>query len=450
MPLISPFLVWIFCIYWKFKTNRYLHRMCPQQKMSSIGKFRRNFTTFEQTTQFISINFFYGFVHQGLLFGLLQAFSFKPETNFLLANICDYLYMDIYHGIVLPMFMEIPPTVSQNKQRRAADFFVQKPQFLEPRRPLVQIEEQLTTRGSALESLQTNKRKKKRVKASRPRSSLTDLHGERERSSRCNNNTSPTTNIARDQTKLPAVIQVLPHSAAEEQGSKSVEDLSRENESIGNGTTDSPKKNLFRKMQNRSEKSATKIAPKMKSQTIKVHIHGSMSQSCDQIENSNFSSIMSDPIVPIDIQTIISSSFVGFDRHTCRSVPTFLGVLVVMVIEVMESFECLIYIFIKSYVSFFVGIIVSLGGNRNWLEESKLLAESEVLPRSPLLLTNSCLSPKFCSSVDRQFTDSSECQSHNLLLRTINCYSHIITIADEVKPTESSGLVKYSLTFLRK
>ena len=211
--------------------------------------------------------------------------------------------MDIYHGIVLPMFMEIPPTVSQNKQRRAADFFVQKPQFLEPRRPLVQIEEQLTTRGSTLESLQTNKRKKKRVKASRPRSSLTDLHGERERISRCNdnNNTSPTSNIARDQTKFPAVIQILPHSATEEQGSKSIEDLSRENESIGNGTTDSPKKNLFKRMQNKSEEYATKIAPKIKSQTIKVHIHGSMSQSCDQIENSNFSSIMSDPIVPIDI-----------------------------------------------------------------------------------------------------------------------------------------------------
>ena len=91
------------------------------------------------------------------------------------------------------------------------------------------------------------------------------------------------------------------HSAREEQGSKSVEDLSRENDSIGNGTTDSPKKNLARRMQNRRKKSVTKIAPEMKSQTSKVHIHGSMSEGCDQIENSNFSSIMSDPIVPTDI-----------------------------------------------------------------------------------------------------------------------------------------------------
>ena len=49
-----------------------------------------------------------------------------------------------------------------------------------------------------------------------------------------------------------------------------------------------------------------------------------------------------------------------------------------------------------------------------------------------------------------RFRDSSECQSHNLRLRIINCFSHIITIAYNVKPTQSSGLVKYSLTFLRK
>ena len=63
--------------------------------MSNIGRFRRNFTTFEKTTQFIRINFFDGLVHQGLLFSLFKAFSFKPQTNFLLANLSDYLYMDI-------------------------------------------------------------------------------------------------------------------------------------------------------------------------------------------------------------------------------------------------------------------------------------------------------------------------------------------------------------------
>ena len=111
MPLMSPLLVWIYCIYWKFKTNRYLQGLCPQQNMSIFGKFRRNFTTFEQTTQFIQINFFYGILHQGVCFWLFQAFSLEPETNFLLANISDFLYMDIYHCIFLPMVMEIPPTL---------------------------------------------------------------------------------------------------------------------------------------------------------------------------------------------------------------------------------------------------------------------------------------------------------------------------------------------------
>ena len=68
MPLFSPFLVWTTCMYFKFKTNRYLYRICPQQKMSIIGKFRRNFITFEQTTQFMHVYFFYGIINYGIFF----------------------------------------------------------------------------------------------------------------------------------------------------------------------------------------------------------------------------------------------------------------------------------------------------------------------------------------------------------------------------------------------
>ena len=310
MPLISPFLVWIFCIYWKFKTNRYLHRMCPQQKMSSIGKFRRNFTTFEQTTQFISINFFYGFVHQGLLFGLLQAFSFKPETNFLLANICDYLYMDIYHGIVLPMIMEIPPTLSLNRRRCAPDFYVRKPQFFEPRRP-VQSKEQNSTSGSSAalcwteESKQTNKRRRTKIyKVSRDRSSSTDLHRERKRSS-SGDKRLDTIFTTKNQTKTSGAIQMPPHSAAgEKKKSKSLEDLLRGKRSVGELNSPSSRI-LTRRLQNRSEKHVTGIregnTAERKSQTIKVQVHGRVSQGSNQTKNSHFRSSRSDPIVPIDI-----------------------------------------------------------------------------------------------------------------------------------------------------
>ena len=142
VPLMPASLMWIFCLYLKFKTNRFLHKICPQQKLSIIGKYRRNFATFDQTMQFTQNYFFYGMFHQGLCFWLFQAFAFEPKTNFLLANICDFLYLDLYHCIFLPMRMEIPPTLIHNKRTRATDFFVRKPQSLEPRRPLQKSFEQ--------------------------------------------------------------------------------------------------------------------------------------------------------------------------------------------------------------------------------------------------------------------------------------------------------------------
>ena len=200
MPLFSPFLVWTTCMYYKFKTNQYLRRICPQQKMFILGNFRRNFITFEQTTQFMHVYFFYGIVHYGIFFSLVQAFSLEPQTNFLLSIISDYLYMNIFLGIVLPMIIEIPPTLNTNRQGDAADFFVRKPQLLEPRRP----EEQNSTRRAVCwAEEQTDKRTKRRKG---DRSLSTELH--------------------REQKKLyrkTTVIQVLPRyiSSCEEETTES-------------------------------------------------------------------------------------------------------------------------------------------------------------------------------------------------------------------------------------
>ena len=269
MPLISPFLVWTWCLYWKFKTNRYLHRICPLQKMTKIGKFRRNFTTFEKTMQFIHMYFFYVLV-RGLSFALFQAFSFDPQTNFLLKNLSDYLYMDVYHGIFVPLIMEIPPTLRMNRRRNATDFFVRRPKFLEPRRPVQSEEGNSISRGSAAlcwveESLQTNKSRRSE-KANHARFSSTDPDQER--------------------------------SSGGNQG------LMRRKKSVGE--MGSPTRNLTtRKLKNQNKKDVDgirkRIAAKTKSQTIEVQVHGSMSQDCDEIENSHLMSIKSDPIVPIDI-----------------------------------------------------------------------------------------------------------------------------------------------------
>ena len=308
MPLMSPFLIWTCCIYFKFKTNQYLHGICPLQKMSNIGKFRRNFATFEQTMQFIHIYFFYGYFFYGLSFSLFQAFSLEPQTNFLLSNISDFLYMNVFHGIFLPMNMKIPPTLSLNRRRRASHFFVRRPQFLEPRRP-VQSEEQNSTRGSASlfwteESMQPTKiRRRKRDKVSCARSSSTDLHRETETSSSGNTRLNAIFTTG-DLTQPSAVIQMLPHSAGQKRRNKSLEDLSSGKKSIGESNSPS-NRNPTRRLDNMSKEYITGIrkadTAERKSQTIEVEVHGSMSQRCDQIENSRYRASRSDPIVPIDI-----------------------------------------------------------------------------------------------------------------------------------------------------
>ena len=133
VTMTSQFLASIFCWYWTFKTNRHVDGICPDKKMSSIGNYRRNFTTFAQTNRYIKINYYYLLFHQGLIFSVIQAsFTVTPETNFLISNICDFFYINLYHGIFLPLKMRVPPK-RQKAKTHCSNFFVRKPQFLEAR-----------------------------------------------------------------------------------------------------------------------------------------------------------------------------------------------------------------------------------------------------------------------------------------------------------------------------
>ena len=106
--------------------------MCPDGKMSSIGKYRRNLSTFEETAQYIQIFVFYFVIHKGLVLSIFQMLSLKPETNLLISNVSDLLFINIYHGIFLPIKMKVP--LSTSKKKASSDFFVYKPSILEPRR----------------------------------------------------------------------------------------------------------------------------------------------------------------------------------------------------------------------------------------------------------------------------------------------------------------------------
>ena len=99
--------------------------------MSSIGKYRRNLATFEETAQYIQIYVFF-FAIRALVLSMFQIVSFEPETNLLILNISDLMYINIYHGIFLPIKMKIP--VASTSNETFSDFFVHPPRILEPRR----------------------------------------------------------------------------------------------------------------------------------------------------------------------------------------------------------------------------------------------------------------------------------------------------------------------------
>ena len=135
------------------------------------GKYRRNLATFEDTAQYIQIFFFYFAIQRGLVLSLFQILSLKPETNLLISNVSDLLYINIYHGIVLPMIMKIPQSTSIKNP--SSDFIVNTPRVLEPRR------EQYSTARESIVSKQSKHSKDLNVDNLPSRCRLTlvvDLH----------------------------------------------------------------------------------------------------------------------------------------------------------------------------------------------------------------------------------------------------------------------------------
>ena len=131
VPLfLTATLGWVIVILLKARTKQYLQGICPDGKMSSIGNFRRNYTTFDQTTKYIQITVYFFTFHRGIVFSLFQTFSSHPDANKLISNVIDFLYINIFHGILLPLKMEVPPSTEKKVKR---PFYVRTTPILEPR-----------------------------------------------------------------------------------------------------------------------------------------------------------------------------------------------------------------------------------------------------------------------------------------------------------------------------
>ena len=152
IPLIWPVIAIAFCRYWKFKSKQYFKGICPNNKMSSVGNYRRNFVNFDQTLKWIEVHFFYLLFQQVILFSILLTFNLRPQTKAFITHISYVLYWSLYHGMYLPAKMKIPEFP---KRRHVSSFFVRAPQFLEPRSPYSHKHVLKTAKS-------TNWRKKKR------------------------------------------------------------------------------------------------------------------------------------------------------------------------------------------------------------------------------------------------------------------------------------------------
>ena len=130
--LIFPCLCEILNRYFSAKVGTFLRGLCPNKRMSCIGKFRRNLIDLVDNSFYITCWALYACL-DGLLLLLAMTTNspvFAPENFFFLYNLVTFLFIDIFHGVVIPLRMDL----SWNKEHIPRTFYMHNQSSLEPRR----------------------------------------------------------------------------------------------------------------------------------------------------------------------------------------------------------------------------------------------------------------------------------------------------------------------------
>ena len=112
-----------------WRVKRFLRGHCPNQKMSCIGKYKRNVINFQQTTHWML------FWHLSILLDIpCQAFlernqSLSPEYKFLIWNVKGAVLNECF--LLVQLAIKVPDT--RKKNIPSCRFYVRSP-TLEPRR----------------------------------------------------------------------------------------------------------------------------------------------------------------------------------------------------------------------------------------------------------------------------------------------------------------------------
>ena len=107
--LIFPILCEIINRYFSAKVSIFLKGICPDRKMSCIGKFRRNLIDLATNSTYITCWAVYACL-EGVL--ILMAMTtklqiFSPQNFFCVYNILAFVFIDLFHGLVLPLKMDL-------------------------------------------------------------------------------------------------------------------------------------------------------------------------------------------------------------------------------------------------------------------------------------------------------------------------------------------------------
>ena len=123
----------VFNKYLSFKVKLFLHGICPNDTMYCIGNYKRNMLSFKTNSKLINLWAIYALL-ETVIFMTPMLYNNKwltPEVIFCSHNIMCFMLIEIVHGIILPMKIVIP---WKEKETARPDFYVNKPDILEPRR----------------------------------------------------------------------------------------------------------------------------------------------------------------------------------------------------------------------------------------------------------------------------------------------------------------------------
>ena len=112
----------------------YLNGICPNKRMSCIGKYRRNLIFLEETSRYLSYWASYAILDGSITMVAMTSKSASPNLLFWVHNILAFAFIDVFYGLYVPLHMILP---SEKVSEQGPRFELSTaPKTLEPRRYL--------------------------------------------------------------------------------------------------------------------------------------------------------------------------------------------------------------------------------------------------------------------------------------------------------------------------